>query len=201
MTTLHDFTLRSIDGGDLPLSGFAGKAVLVVNVASRCGLTPHYEGLEALHRKYGSRGFSVLGIPCNQFGAQEPGTEEQIKEFCSTKFDVTFPMTSKIDVNGDDRDPLYAWLTSEPTAPDGPGDVAWNFAKFVVGKTYHLDAGDEITLETGQSKMVMKKDGSITINCKTMLIDATDKIDFKAMSAITSTSASGSVAPRTSTSI
>jgi glutathione peroxidase len=134
MATLHDFTLRSIDGGELSLSDFAGKAVLVVNVASRCGLTPHYDGLEALHRKYEGRGFTVLGIPCNQFGAQEPGTEAEIKEFCSTKFDVTFPMTSKVDVNGESRDPLYAWLTSEPTVPDGPGDVTWNFAKFIVGK-------------------------------------------------------------------
>lgn len=134
MTTLHDFTLPTLEGDERSLSEHAGKVALVVNVASACGLTPQYEGLEKLQRSLGERGFVVLGFPCNQFGAQEPGTAEQIREFCSTRYDVSFPMYGKLEVNGANRSPLYAWLTSEATAPDGPGDVKWNFAKFLVGR-------------------------------------------------------------------
>lgn len=134
MTTLHDFTLPTLEGDERSLSEHAGKVALVVNVASACGLTPQYEGLEKLHRSLGERGFVVLGFPCNQFGAQEPGTAEQIREFCSTRYDVSFPMYGKLEVNGANRSPLYAWLTSEATAPDGPGDVKWNFAKFLIGR-------------------------------------------------------------------
>ncbi|MCU0677021.1 MAG: glutathione peroxidase [Myxococcota bacterium] len=134
MTTLHDFTLPTLEGAERPLSEHAGKVALVVNVASACGLTPHYEGLEKLQRSLGERGFVVLGFPCNQFGAQEPGTAEQIREFCTSRYDVTFPMYGKLEVNGANRSPLYAWLTSEATAPDGPGDVKWNFAKFLIGR-------------------------------------------------------------------
>jgi glutathione peroxidase len=134
MTTLHDFTLPTLEGDERSLSEHAGKVALVVNVASACGLTPQYEGLEKLQRSLGERGFVVLGFPCNQFGAQEPGTAEQIREFCSTRYDVSFPMYGKLEVNGANRAPLYAWLTSEATAPDGPGDVKWNFAKFLIGR-------------------------------------------------------------------
>ena len=134
MTTLHDFTLPTLEGDERSLSEHAGKVALVVNVASACGLTPQYEGLEKLYRSLGERGFVVLGFPCNQFGAQEPGTAEQIREFCSTRYDVSFPMYGKLEVNGANRSPLYAWLTSEATAPDGPGDVKWNFAKFLIGR-------------------------------------------------------------------
>ncbi|MBX3250295.1 MAG: glutathione peroxidase [Myxococcales bacterium] len=134
MTTLHDFTLRTLDGEERGLDAYAGKVVLIVNVASECGLTPQYEGLEELHRAYGDRGLVVLGVPCNQFGGQEPGDEATIKAFCTTRYDVTFPMSSKLDVNGPGRHPLYQWLTAEPTEPDGPGDVQWNFGKFLVGK-------------------------------------------------------------------
>ncbi|MEM9071477.1 MAG: glutathione peroxidase [Myxococcota bacterium] len=134
MTTLHDFTLNSITGTPENLADYAGKVVLVVNVASKCGLTPQYEALEKLHQTYQERGFAVLGFPCNQFGAQEPGTEEEIQQFCTTNYGVSFPMFSKIEVNGESRHPLYAWLTSEATKPDGAGDIAWNFAKFVIGK-------------------------------------------------------------------
>ena len=134
MATLHDFKLKTIDGKDQSLADYKGKAVLVVNVASKCGLTPQYEGLEKLHEQYAARGFAVLGFPCNQFGAQEPGTEAQIQEFCTTNYGVKFPMFSKVEVNGAGRAPLYQWLTSEQTAPDGPGDIKWNFAKFVVDK-------------------------------------------------------------------
>jgi len=134
MTTLHDFTLPTLEGDERSLSEHAGKVALVVNVASACGLTPQYEGLEKLQRSLGERGFVVLGFPCNQFSAQEPGTAEQIREFCSTRYDVSFPMYGKLEVNGANRSPLYAWLTSEATAPDGPGDVKWNFAKFLIGR-------------------------------------------------------------------
>jgi glutathione peroxidase len=134
MTTAHDFHAKTIDGTDKSLADYAGKALLLVNVASKCGLTPQYEKLEALHRKYADRGLVVLGFPCNQFGGQEPGTEAEIQTFCQSKYDVTFPMFSKIDVNGATKHALYAWLESEPTKPEGPGDITWNFAKFLVGK-------------------------------------------------------------------
>ncbi len=134
MTTLHDFTMTTINGDARSLREYEGKAVLVVNVASRCGLTPQYEGLEQLHERYGERGFAVLGFPCNQFGAQEPGTEAEIKEFCTSNYGVRFPMFAKIDVNGDGAHALYQWLTSEPTEPEGPGAIKWNFGKFLVGK-------------------------------------------------------------------
>lgn len=126
--------MKAIDGNPTALSKYAGKVVLIVNVASKCGLTPQYRRLEALYRTYNARGFEVLGFPCNQFGGQEPGTEEEIQTFCSTKYDVTFPLFAKLDVNGDKRAPLYDFLTSAATAPDGPGDVTWNFAKFLIDK-------------------------------------------------------------------
>ena len=140
MASLHDFTHETLDGKTRPLADFKGKAVLVVNVASRCGLTPQYAGLQKLQETYGARGFSVLGFPCNQFMGQEPGSEAQIAEFCTKNYGVTFPMFAKLEVNGAGRAPLFAWLTQEKTAPDGPGDVAWNFAKFVVGKDGKLIA-------------------------------------------------------------
>jgi glutathione peroxidase len=134
MTNAHEFTHKTIAGADGSLSDYRGKVALVVNVASRCGLTPQYTALEELYRGLRERGFVVLGFPCNQFGAQEPGTEAEIQQFCSTRYDVSFPMFSKLDVNGKDRHPLYAWLTSQATQPEGAGDISWNFAKFLVGK-------------------------------------------------------------------
>ena len=134
MANTHDFTVATIDGTSKPLKDFAGKALLLVNVASQCGLTPQYAGLQKLHEHYKDRGFAVLGFPCNQFGSQEPGSEGQIKTFCETRFGVTFPMFSKLEVNGPGRDPLYTFLTAQPTQPDGPGDIQWNFAKFLIGK-------------------------------------------------------------------
>lgn len=132
MTTLHDFTVSTIDGKEQSLRDFAGKAVLVVNVASRCGLTPHYTGLQALYERYSARGFAVLGFPCNDFGAQEPGTEAEIKQFCSAKYNVRFPMFTKLHVKGPKQAPLFAFLSTQASAPDGAGDISWNFAKFVV---------------------------------------------------------------------
>lgn len=132
--TIYDLSARDIDGADRRLDEYRGKVLLVVNVASRCGLTPHYAGLNALHDELSARGLVVLGFPCNQFGAQEPGTEPEIKEFCSSRYDVRFPMFAKVDVNGPGAHPLFAHLTAAPTAPDGPGDIAWNFAKFVIDR-------------------------------------------------------------------
>jgi glutathione peroxidase len=132
--TIHDFEMKTIDGKAQKLADYRGKVLLVVNVASKCGLTPHYKGLEALYEEKQGQGFAVLGFPCNQFGGQEPGSDADVKAFCSTSYGVSFPMFSKIEVNGAGRAPLYAWLTAEQTKPDGAGDIAWNFAKFVVGK-------------------------------------------------------------------
>ena len=124
--------LTALDGAALPNTLLAGKVVLVTNVASRCGLTPQYEVLERVHRRYAERGLSVLGVPCNQFGRQEPGTAEEIATFCSTTYGVTFPMLSKQDVNGADRSPLYQWLIGSEAG--GGADIQWNFAKFLVSR-------------------------------------------------------------------
>jgi glutathione peroxidase len=129
---LWDVDIAALDGSPFDLHGLAGKAVLVVNVASKCGLTPQYEGLEKLQKEYDDRGFTVLGVPCNQFAGQEPGTSEEIQSFCSTTYGVTFPMTEKVDVNGDDRHPLYQELTATPDGAGEAGDVTWNFEKFLI---------------------------------------------------------------------
>lgn len=134
MTNLYDFTLPGLDGKRISLADFRGKVCLVVNTASKCGLTPQYEGLQKLHEEYGSKGVVVLGFPCNQFGKQEPGNAETIRSFCTDNYGVTFPMFAKVDVNGDNRHALFDWLTSQPTQPEGTGDVPWNFGKFIVGK-------------------------------------------------------------------
>jgi glutathione peroxidase len=129
---IYDHRINRLDGTPLDLGELRGRAALIVNVASRCGLTPQYEGLERLHETYQERGFTVLGVPCNQFMGQEPGTPEEIATFCSTTYGVTFPLTEKIDVNGENRHPLYAELTQVPDAEGRDGDVAWNFEKFLV---------------------------------------------------------------------
>lgn len=128
----YDISLRTLDGKASSLADYQGKALLVVNVASKCGLTPQYTGLQALHERYAARGFSVLGFPCNQFGAQEPGTPEQITEFCSTNYGVTFPLFEKIAVNGPERHPLYVELAKVADAAGKAGDVEWNFEKFLI---------------------------------------------------------------------
>ena len=130
--TIYEPTIRTLSGEDASLGDFEGKALLLVNVASKCGLTPQYEGLERLQRTYGDRGFSVLGFPCNQFAGQEPGSAEEIQTFCSTTYGVSFPLFSKIDVNGDGKHPLYAELTKTADADGAAGDVQWNFEKFLV---------------------------------------------------------------------
>jgi glutathione peroxidase len=132
MKSLYDIPLKDIDGKPTSLKAYQGKVLLIVNVASKCGFTPQYKGLEAIHLKYQSRGFTVLGFPCNDFGAQEPGSNEQIKQFCTADYSVTFPMFDKLHVKGSEQHPLYAALTGKE-APF-PGDVGWNFGKFLIGK-------------------------------------------------------------------
>jgi len=149
---VHDFDATTADGGSKPLSDYAGRTLLIVNVASKCGLTPQCAGLETLHQEFGPLGLQVLGFPCNQFGGQEPGTDEEIQGFCSTQYDVTFPVFAKIDVNGPDAAPLFAFLRARAPGEFGPGhflyehikstrpeaidsdEVRWNFTKFLVGK-------------------------------------------------------------------
>lgn len=132
MTSVHDFTVTTIDGAEQSLADFKGKALLIVNVASACGLTPQYEGLEALYKDEADKGFAVLGFPCNQFGAQEPGSEGEIKTFCETSFGVTFPMFAKIEVNGDGAHPLYEHLRAAAKEASGEDEIKWNFTKFLV---------------------------------------------------------------------
>ena len=134
MTSIYDFSANTLSGQPKPLSDFRGQALLIVNVASKCGFTPQYEGLEALQKRYAAQGFSVLGFPCNQFGAQEPGDAAEIASFCSLTYDVTFPMFAKIEVNGEGTDPLYAFLKTEKKGLLGSEGIKWNFTKFLVGK-------------------------------------------------------------------
>src|SRR5581483_6188633 len=130
--SIYDVPIHALDGSPADLHDYADKTVLLVNVASKCGLTPQYTGLERIHEKYADRGFSVVGFPCNQFMGQEPGTPEEIRKFCSTEYNVTFPLTEKIDVNGAQRHPVYAELTRTADAEGHDGDIRWNFEKFLV---------------------------------------------------------------------
>jgi glutathione peroxidase len=136
--TIYDFDAKTIDGKSKALSEYKGRALLIVNVASECGLTPQYDGLEALHEAYASKGLSVLGFPANEFGAQEPGTEAEIKAFCTTKYGVKFDMFAKVKVKGPGIDPLFQYLTSTETNPQFGGEIKWNFNKFLVGKDGEL---------------------------------------------------------------
>lgn len=129
-----DYTVDSIDGEPVDLASYKGKVVLVVNVASRCGLTPQYAGLQAMYEKYKDEGLVILGFPCNQFAGQEPGSDAEILEFCTAKYEVTFPMFSKVEVNGEGASPLYKNLTSQDVQPAGAGDISWNFEKFLIDR-------------------------------------------------------------------
>ena len=135
MTAITEMNVRAADGSVADLSAYAGKVLLIVNTASKCGFTPQYEGLEALHRKYADRGFEVLGFPCNQFGGQEPGDAAEIANFCSLTYDVTFPVFAKIDVNGDNADPLFERLKSDAPGLLGSKGIKWNFTKFLVDRS------------------------------------------------------------------
>ena len=132
--SIYTTSIARLDGTPNALAAAEGKVTLVVNVASKCGLTPQYEGLEALQKKYADRGFTVVGVPCNQFMGQEPGSPEEIATFCSSTYGVTFPLTEKVDVNGENRHPLYAQLTPVADAEGADGDIRWNFEKFLVGR-------------------------------------------------------------------
>jgi glutathione peroxidase len=133
--SIYDVAVRALDGEAASLRDYEGKVLLVVNVASACGLTPQYAGLERLHEKFGERGFAVLGFPCNQFGEQEPGTAEEIEKFCGSTYGITFPLFEKADVNGDNRQPLYDVLTPLADAEGASGDIRWNFEKFLVDRS------------------------------------------------------------------
>jgi glutathione peroxidase len=130
--SIYDISVKDIDGKTVPLADYKGKVLLVVNVASKCGFTPQYTALEATYKKYSDQGFVILGFPCNQFHAQEPGTDAEIKQFCSSKYAVTFPLFDKIEVNGPNRHPLYVQLAGQDSPY--PGDIGWNFTKFLIGK-------------------------------------------------------------------
>jgi glutathione peroxidase len=134
MKTVYDFEARQMDGQTVPLAQYRGKVLLVVNTASACGFTPQFGGLEELHRSYGGQGLVVLGFPCNQFGAQDPGSNSEIAQFCQLNYGVSFPMMAKIEVNGAAADPLYRWLTKEAPGILGSTSIKWNFTKFLVGK-------------------------------------------------------------------
>jgi glutathione peroxidase len=135
MPTLHDFTVDDIHGKPVGLDRYKGKVVLVVNTASKCGYTPQYKGLEALYAKYKGQGLEILGFPCNQFGAQEPGTEKEIEQFCELNYGVTFPMFAKVDVNGDQAAPVYRYLKAEKPGLLGTETIKWNFTKFLVDRS------------------------------------------------------------------
>jgi glutathione peroxidase len=145
--SVYDFTLKNSKGKDVKLEEFRGQVVMLVNVASKCGYTPQYEGLQKIYERYKDQGFTILGFPANNFGAQEPGTNEEIQEFCRINYGVTFPVFSKISVKGDDQHPLYKYLTERATNPNFAGEIKWNFNKFLVGRDGRIlarfDSGDK----------------------------------------------------------
>ena len=140
MSSFYEHTLETINGESCSLKKYAGRVCLVVNVASECGKTPQYQGLQVIYDEYRDRGLEVLGVPCNQFGSQEPGNEKEIRAFCTNNYGITFPMFAKVDVNGAGRNSLYAWLTEQDTQPDGAGDISWNFTKFLVNREGQVGA-------------------------------------------------------------
>jgi glutathione peroxidase len=159
---LYDIPIHTLQGDDATLGDYKGKTLLVVNVASKCGLTPQYEGLERLQKTYGDRGFSVIGFPCNQFMGQEPGTSEEIAQFCSATYGVTFPLMEKIDVNGDDRSPVYAELTQKEDAEGAAGDITWNFEKFLVSPTGDVVARYRPQVEPEDATIVADIEAQLT---------------------------------------
>jgi glutathione peroxidase len=152
--SLYDVNINALDGSALDLGTLEGREVLVVNVASKCGLTPQYSGLEDLQKRYADKGFTVLGVPCNQFGGQEPGSADEIATFCSTTYGVSFPLTEKVDVNGQRRHPLYQQLTATPDAEGQAGDIQWNFEKFLVSPAGEIVARFRPRTEPGSDEVV-----------------------------------------------
>ena len=152
--SIYSYSIAGLDGQPLDLEGLRGKAVLVVNVASKCGLTPQYSGLEELQHKYSERGFTVLGVPCNQFGGQEPGSAEEISTFCSSTYGVTFPITEKVDVNGQRKHPLFAELEEKADSNGNAGDIQWNFEKFLVSPAGEIVARFRPPVDPGSDDVV-----------------------------------------------
>jgi glutathione peroxidase len=159
--SIYDQKINTLEGQPADLSQYEGKALLMVNVASKCGLTPQYEGLENLHEKYGARGFEVLGFPCNQFMGQEPGTPEEIRDFCDTNYHVQFPLFEKIDVNGANQHPLYAELEEQADADGEAGDVKWNFEKFLVSPEGEVVARFRPQVEPQDPELVSAVEGQL----------------------------------------
>jgi glutathione peroxidase len=159
--SVYDVTINGLDGAPLDLHAYSDDAVLVVNVASRCGLTPQYTGLEELHEKYRTQGFTVLGVPCNQFMGQEPGSPEEIAEFCSTTYGVTFPLTEKVEVNGDDRHPLYKQLVEVPDGEGHTGDIRWNFEKFLLAPGGKIVARFAPQVEPGSDEITAAVEANV----------------------------------------
>ena len=159
-----DFTMKSLDGKDVKLSDYEGKVLLVVNVASECGLTPQYKQLQALHKEYADKGLVVIGFPCNQFGKQEPGTAEEIKSFCAENYGVEFPMMAKVEVNGEDACDFYQHLTKLDLQPKGAGKVSWNFEKFVIGKNGEPVARFEPRTEPNSKEVLDAIDAELAKN-------------------------------------
>jgi glutathione peroxidase len=151
--TIYDFAVQTIEGRPRSMGEYRGKVLLIVNVASRCGLTPQYEGLERLHETYGSKGLAVLGFPANEFGGQEPGTNDEIKQFCSTRYSVTFDMFSKVKVKGPGMDPLFEYLTDPASNAGFAGDIQWNFNKFLVGKDGRVLARFEPSVDPSSAEV------------------------------------------------
>ncbi len=160
-STIHEFTLNSIDGQPTSLAQFKGKVVLIVNVASKCGFTPQYAGLEALYEKYKERGFVVLGFPANNFLWQEPGTNEEIKAFCTRKYNVTFPMFAKVSVKGKDKTPLYQFLTDKKANPATGGEIGWNFTKFLADRNGKVIARFDSSVSPQSAEMVSAIEGGL----------------------------------------
>ncbi|MBI4976354.1 MAG: glutathione peroxidase [Spirochaetes bacterium] len=156
MKTIYDFTVKNIDGKEVSLADFKGKTVLIVNVASKCGFTPQYEGLEKIYKKYQAKGFTVIGFPANNFMWQEPADEGEIKKFCTLNYGVTFPMMSKISVKGADIHPLYAFLTSKADNPKFSGDIGWNFTKFLIAKDGTIAARFESKITPESAELIGK---------------------------------------------
>jgi len=160
--SIYNISLTDIDGKSTSLKAYKGKVLLIVNVASRCGYTPQYAGLEALQEKYKDQGFTVLGVPCNQFGSQEPGTNEEIKQFCSSKYQVTFPLSDKIEVNGPNRHPLYALLAGGGSP--FPGDIKWNFSKFLIGRDGKILKRFESKVKPDSAELTQAVESAIAAN-------------------------------------
>lgn len=161
MAPIYEITVKDIDGKDMPLRQYAGKVMLIVNVASKCGFTPQYEGLEKLYRTYKDKGLVIIGFPANNFMWQEPGSDTDIKQFCKMKYDVTFPIASKISVKGNDMHPLYRLLTAKGTNPKTAGDVGWNFTKFLIARDGSVAARFESAVTPESAEIVKAVEGLI----------------------------------------